>query len=448
MKHNGHPVTARSIRPSQLHAQRLMRTLCRKIGSRTPASDGMRRAQDLLENEWLVLDARGIRREPVPLRAWREGRADVTILAPASRHLDAVQAVNSTAASAEASLVDGGRLCFADLQRLGDSVRNAVVLVDGHVLENGQLEPLQKRVSIAEVSGAAAVLVAGTYAPLPAIMFLHRSCLPVLSISGDDARQLRRMVRTRQQIRVRVRTTGRGRRATCHNLIADFGPTDAGAEQVIACAHMDTFYLSPAAMDNTSGVVAMTEMARLLAPYQNRFVRKLRLIAFTGEEYGFAGSKHYVHVHSNELDRVRFVLSMDCMFPNTAKGLVVIGAPEMSDYVIAGLRNGARQRVDVRNGFCMSSDYLPFVLAGVPAARPADFGDTFPPYTHTIADTDDKIPPAWLNANAKMCAHVLLRMLTDPRPLPARRRSADEVRRLVESAGAQDLLRWQVQLPA
>jgi hypothetical protein len=138
---------------------------------------------------------------------------------------------------------------------------------------------------------------------------------------------------------------------------------------------------------------------------------------------------------------------MDCMFPNTAKGVAVMWSPLMRNYIARSLRH-ARLRVDVRNKFCMSSDYLPFMLAGVPAARPADWHNSFPPYTHTIADTDEKVPAHWLKANAAMCASILLPMLTDSKPLPSRRKSREEVARLVRQEGVEDALRWQVLLPA
>jgi Zn-dependent M28 family amino/carboxypeptidase len=74
-------------------------------------------------------------------------------------------------------------------------------------------------------------------------------------------------------------------------------------------------------MDNTRGVVTISEIARVLAPYIQYFQRTLRFIAFTGEERGYAGSKYYVRAHADadELDCTCFVFSMDCLFPGTAQ---------------------------------------------------------------------------------------------------------------------------------
>jgi len=429
---------------SSPHAGRLMRTLCREFGPRPPASAGMRRAQEFLEREWSALGAR-LHAEPVLFDGWQEGGTAVELIAPTRHRFDGIQAIHSRPGTVQAQLVDGGGLTFSDLQRLGDRARGSILLVNGNQITGGQFEPLQKRISLAEALGAVAVVVVGQPASLPQILFLNRARVPVTCVSGNTATTLRKVL-AKKPVRLRLKTEGRTKRVTCRNVIGELGPRRT-KETILACAHFDCFYLSPAAMDNTSGVVTMTEVARALAPFQKYFVRTLRFIAFTGEEYGYAGSKEYVRTHAAELDCIPFILSMDCMFESTAEGVAVMWAPKLRNYIAQGLRR-SYPRVDVRNTFCMSSDYLPFMLAGVAAARPADWRNSFPPWTHTIEDTDEKVPARWLKANAAMCATILLRMLTDPKPLPTRRKSPEEVQKLVAQDAAAESLRWQVQLPS
>jgi len=122
-------------------------------------------------------------------------------------------------------------------------------------------------------------------------------------------------------------------------------------------------------------------------------------------------------------------------------------SPSMRNYIARGLRR-THPRVEVRDFFCMSSDYLPFMLAGIPAARPADWKNLFPPWTHTIRDTCDKVPSRWIKSNAEVAANLLLRMLVDPKPLPSRRRSGIQVQAAAVRDRAVESLRWQVLLPA
>jgi hypothetical protein len=75
----------------------------------------------------------------------------------------------------------------------------------------------------------------------------------------------------------------------------------------------------------------------------------------------------------------------------------------------------------------MSSDYLPFVLAGVPAARPAQWHGEFPPQSHTTADMPDRICIDWIRDNAVMVSLLLLKALTDADPPALPHRSAEQL---------------------
>lgn len=61
------------------------------------------------------------------------------------------------------------------------------------------------------------------------------------------------------------------------------------AQTVLVGAHSDTVPGSPGADDNGSGVVALLELARVLAPY--RFRRSILLVAFDMEEIGLVGAR-------------------------------------------------------------------------------------------------------------------------------------------------------------
>jgi len=64
-----------------------------------------------------------------------------------------------------------------------------------------------------------------------------------------------------------------------------------------------------------------------------------------------------------------------------------------------------------------------------------------PPWSHTTEDTADKIPPDWLRVNAMVYGQLLARILSDPEPLPGRRRSSEEVVASVRAANAEVELR-------
>ena len=69
-----------------------------------------------------------------------------------------------------------------------------------------------------------------------------------------------------------------------------------------------------------------------------------------------------------------------------------------------------------------------------------DLSQPFPPWIHTDQDTPRKVPPDWIRQNAMTYALLLLRMLTDRRPLPTRRKTPREVRALVAKEGVAESL--------
>ena len=101
--------------------------------------------------------------------------------------------------------------------------------------------------------------------------------------------------------RARLCVSGDTVPARSQNVIAELpGATDSGPV-VLVTGHHDTQADSPGADDNATGVAAVLEIARLIAPLPRR--RTVRLISFGSEEQLSVGSAAYVRVHHAELER-------------------------------------------------------------------------------------------------------------------------------------------------
>jgi aminopeptidase YwaD len=425
------------------HPQRLLETLAYEIGPRPPGSPAMQAAHGLLARELQRIGCRQVRTEPLPVLAWHAGEARVQPLTPHRPPLQALQHVHSSPGTVEAPLLDAGNAQPAELRQLGNRIRGAVLLVRGHEITGGKVDPLQQRVAAAVELGAAAVVVMSMYpgtGPATELMSLDAPLpVPVVGLAHEDGAALIAAA-TGAGPRVRVHATGGSVPGHCANLVGQLGPAAPASEQIIVSAHLDSHYPSAGALDNLSGVIVLLELARALASQRRRFTRQLRLILFTGEEYGFAGSKAYVAEHADELERVQLVFNMDSLYRSTAHGMAVMWAPRLRKHIDAILQRCGR-RVDVRDLFCMSSDYLPFMLAGIPAARPATWTSDFPPWSHTLYDTADKVQVDDLRLNAMVFAQMLLHLLTDPRPLPVRRQSPMQVQERLEAENVIDEMR-------
>ena len=416
-------------------AGELMRVLCEEIGPRPAGASGIRQARALLAGRLAAIGAVAIHEEPVAVRTWSPGEPAVELRAPYRQAFPCGQYLYSSPIAAELPLYDLGDALPEEILRQGGEFSGKAVLMIGHGAAGGKYVSVRQRIDCACRAGAKAIITRST-APtvLPA---LDIACMngeaPVacLSVSNESGRSLSEAVETGPAT-VYLRANGVTAPGRCANLVADLGPDDLPEEIVILGAHLDSYWNAPGAGDDLTGIVTMIEIARLLAPYRHVFRRTLRLIAFTAEEIGNLGSKAYVADNPDAIARTRFMLNLDVLFTATAHGMAVMWSPDMRDYCEGAFRDADR-RVDVRNFFSVSSDYFPFMLAGIPSARQADWEGSFPIWWHTAADDLAHIRPEWVRQNALTYAPLLARMLTDPDPLPARRLSREEVQaRLAE----------------
>jgi hypothetical protein len=96
------------------------------------------------------------------------------------------------------------------------------------------------------------------------------------------------------------------RRLAGANLVAEL-PGRGGGRTVVVGAHLDTVDASPGADDNASGVAALLELARLVAPLADP--PPITLAVFDMEELGLIGAR----VTARELLRTRRVAGMICL---------------------------------------------------------------------------------------------------------------------------------------
>ncbi|MEW6456435.1 MAG: M20/M25/M40 family metallo-hydrolase [Acidobacteriota bacterium] len=91
------------------------------------------------------------------------------------------------------------------------------------------------------------------------------------------------------------------------------GKTNPEAIYII-CAHYDSYsknakISAPGADDNASGTATMMEIARILSEYFFDF--SIKFIAFSAEEWGLYGSKHYAEKARTRGERIEGVINLD-----------------------------------------------------------------------------------------------------------------------------------------
>jgi len=123
--------------------------------------------------------------------------------------------------------------------------------------------------------------------------------------------------------------------------------------------------------DNASGTAMIMELARRLASRSDPLPRRVVFIAFSGEERGLLGSRHYVEDPLYPLDQTVAMLNFDMVGRlNDEDELTVFGVestPGLRDLVEAlGASQGFNIKANAR--VAGNSDHAPFFEEGVPVA--------------------------------------------------------------------------------
>lgn len=157
------------------------------------------------------------------------------------------------------------------------------------------------------------------------------------------------------------------------NVIADIKGTEKPDEVVIVSGHLDSWDGpgTEGCCDNGTGTMVALETARVLMKSGAKPKRTIRFIMWTGEEQGLYGSRRYVEMHKNELDKISAVL-VDDGGTNYQGGMTCVAAMEPMLRAAQAPMTGtfANMPFEIRVSERMprggGSDHAPFNQVGVP----------------------------------------------------------------------------------
>ena len=163
----------------------------------------------------------------------------------------------------------------------------------------------------------------------------------------------------------RLAVDGGMRPSVSHNVIAEIPGSDPEAGILFASGHHDTQADSVGADDNASGVAAVIEMARALAPLKLK--RTIRLISFGAEEQLSVGSAEYVRAHRAEVESLgRFTFNLDSYASLMGWSVLVCSGPGDMEKALAPHFEAADLCVRMVPDVVPYTDQFPFAAAGVP----------------------------------------------------------------------------------
>ena len=156
----------------------------------------------------------------------------------------------------------------------------------------------------------------------------------------------------------------------------------------------------PGANDNASGVAMLLDLASYYAMFPLPY--SVVFIAFSGEEIGLLGSKHFVYNSPIPLSNIAFVMNLDLM-GNGADGITVVNATVFPDHFsLLEKVNKEDAFIETINqrGKAANSDHYFFSEMGIPAFFIYTQGGA--PYYHDVQDRAEVLPMTLYNEVFKL----------------------------------------------
>ncbi len=427
-------------------------TLC-NIGSRFAGTEGEEQARALVMQRLHDYGLRDVRHWEFDYLGWRRYHSSLWIVAPETQLLQAISLVGSPStdhAGLDAEVINLGMGTRQDFERCAAEIPGRIVAVSSGSQPDTRAVHRREKYGWAVEHGAAGFVFINHLPEMPAMTGSLRPGrlgeIPAVSLSNSDGALLTRLT-DQGTTRVLLDVQNTSGPATAQHVFADIpGKTD---EVVVLSAHYDGHDISPSALDNGSGLVAVLELARLLAPHAGTFRRTIRIALWTVEEWGVYGSDRYLQTLSDEeLASIALVVNLDI---TSGIGTPVWSLNGFSDLLPMFQRFAREMGYEylLSEEITAGSDHFPFTMRGVPAVWlrgniPADMSSRR--YILTPLDTLDKVLHKDMKESAMVSAQILVRAANEPGRL-ARHLPRAETLAILREQGLEEPLRAQGKWP-
>lgn len=410
------------------YAYETLGEMCDTIGHRLNGSDNMHKAVQWTVEKMHAAGFDSVWTEPVTLPLWTRGREWARCTAPVDFDLTITGLGLSDGTGPEpieAEIIVIGS--YDELEARSAEVSGRIVLFDYSWQGYGHGANFRTRgASKAAVHGAVACLVRSVTpnslnTPHTGVMAYAEDAprIPAAAVTVEDAARLHRLCDRGLTPTVQLYMEAANHGDTvCHNVVGDIRGQTLPQEIVLLGAHLDSWDLGTCAQDDGAGVVLTMAAARLLLQGAQRPARTIRVVQFTGEEYGGYGGDAYLDAHRHELDRHVLALESDSG-SYTPQGFSV----RADSLKVLQLRDLATPLADlgddewaVKPGWA-GVDIGPIVREGVPGVGHRVDGSRYFDVHHSPADTFEKVDPQIMARNVAAIAGLIHLVANKPAPL-------------------------------
>ena len=396
-------------------AYRRLAELCDAFGPRFSGTTNLEAAIDWALATMKADGLENVHGEDVMVPHWVRGEESAEMLEPA-RHRLPMLGLGGSVATPKKGITAPVLVVrsFEDLKQRAGEARGKIVLFNAPFVSYGQTVAYRiNGASQAAKAGAVASLVRsitpfGLQTPHTGMMNYQDGIprIPHAAITIEDAEQMQRG----KQVVVRLKMSAKLLPdAHSRNVVAEIVGREKPDEVVLVSGHMDSWDITPGAIDDGVGVVSAWEAVRLMHELGLRPRRTVRVVLWVNEENAERHrqelSKHVLAIESDEgaFQPTGFT------FKGGESAKAVIGQ-------IGTLLEGIQADRIITGGG--GSDVEQLAPAGVPVMQLTVEGSKYFWFHHTTADTPDKVNPKELSQCAAAMAVMAYVVADMPESLP------------------------------
>lgn len=189
--------------------------------------------------------------------------------------------------------------------------------------------------------------------------------------------------------------------------------TAKSKHKIVLCAHLDTSFDTPGAIDNASGIATLLTIAKLIKN-QNKISHNIELVFFNGEDY-YSAAGQVKYLQNANLENIKLAINLDGIGLKNSKTHTSYYYNKSKPLLIEKFQNLINKNASFIEGEPWPmSDHMVFYMNGIPAIAITDeqlLKEAFSPdadkITHSKNDTLDKIDYESLTHTAQLLHEYL-----------------------------------------
>ena len=198
--------------------------------------------------------------------------------------------------------------------------------------------------------------------------------IPAICVGLENGNHLKELIAQKPQHAV-IEMKNNAGKMEARNVVARIVGDELPYEKIVVGAHLDSWDLSPGAVDNGIGAFSVLDMARTFMALGIKPKRTIEFVLFMGEEQGLLGSKAYVQqaLADGSIDRIQFMLNFDMTNDPKSFYASLEGSRDLFEQIgrtVSSIDTTFKNNFSARAG--LYSDHQPFMLQGIPIGGASD----------------------------------------------------------------------------